>query len=41
MTSRETPAYLSMSTGTKVPSGQRRAARPIGMAECTPKRRAS
>ncbi len=41
MTSRETAAYLSMSTGTKAPSGQRRAARPIGIAECTPNRRAS
>ncbi len=41
MTSRETPAYLSMSTGTKAPSGQSRAARPMGMAEWTPNRRAS
>ena len=38
---RETCAYVSMSTGRKTPSGQRRAARPMGMAECTPKRRAS
>jgi len=41
MTSRETAAYLSMSTGTNAPSGQSRAARPIGIAECTPNRRAS
>ena len=41
MTCRETAAYLSMSTGTNAPSGHRRAARPIGIAECTPNRRAS
>jgi hypothetical protein len=41
ITSWETAAYFSMSTGTKAPSGQSRAARPMGMAECTPNRRAS
>ena len=30
-----------MSTGTNAPSGQSRAARPMGMAEWTPNRRAS
>ena len=41
MTSTDTRAYLSMSTGRKTPSGQSRKARLMGMAECTPKRRAS
>ena len=31
MISRETAAYLSMSTGRKTPCGQRRKARPMGM----------
>jgi len=38
---REAPAYLSMSTGRKTPSGHRRAALPIGIADRTPKTRAS
>ena len=41
MISPEARVYLSMSTGRKTASGQRRAARPIGMAEWTPNRRAS
>ena len=37
MIRRETCAYLAISTGRKAAWGQRRAARPMGMAECTPK----
>ena len=41
MTSRLTDAYLRPSTGTKIASRQSRAAVRSGMAERTPKRRAS
>ena len=41
MTSREARRYFAMSTGRKTACGQRRAARAIGIAERTPKVRAS
>ena len=41
MICRDTRWYFSMSTGRNAAWGQRRAARPIGMAERTPKGRAS
>ena len=40
-TSRETVAYFAMSGGTYAPCGQRRQASEMGMAEATPKPRAS
>ena len=41
MTCTETARYFAMSTGRKAACGQSRAAREIGIAERTPKRRAS
>ena len=41
MTWTDTRWYFCMSTGRKAPSGHRRAARPIGIAERTPNLRAS
>ena len=41
MTSSETRRYFAMSTGRNAAEGQRRAAREIGIAERTPKARAS